>query len=276
MFGYVRLYKPTIRMGEYEQYKGVYCTLCRRLGKRYGLLARFTLNYDMTFLAVLYMALEENDPDFCRGHCSFNPTKRCLKCRHTVSIDRVADIGVLLTYYKLRDTLDDERGVSRIGAAVMMPIAAGYRRRARKRDPEADAAIAAMMEKQRQVEQKEHPLVDEAAEPFAQMLAFFASREATDEKSRRILSRFGYCLGRWVYFTDAVEDYEDDIKKGNFNPFTDGALDVPLRERTRPMLNACQAECISTYNLLGIRRFDGILRNVIEEGMGHQNEPQSV
>ena len=57
MFGYVRLFKPNITMGEYEQYKGIYCTLCKRLGKRYGVASRFTLSYDMTFLALLEMAL---------------------------------------------------------------------------------------------------------------------------------------------------------------------------------------------------------------------------
>ena len=34
-------------------------------------------------------------------------------------------------------------------------------------------------------------------------------------------------------------------------------------------LNACLAECIAAYNLLDIRRFDGILRNILEQGMPH-------
>ena len=79
MFGYVRLFKPEIKMGEYEQYQGIYCTLCRRLGRRYGLHARMTLSYDLTFLTLLQMALEKSGPNFCRGHCSFNPAKRCLR-----------------------------------------------------------------------------------------------------------------------------------------------------------------------------------------------------
>ena len=90
MFGYVRVFKPTITMGEYEQYKGIYCTLCKRLGKRYGVLSRFTLSYDMTFLALLQMAMEEKEADFCPSRCSFNPTKRCLKACNTAAIDRAA------------------------------------------------------------------------------------------------------------------------------------------------------------------------------------------
>jgi hypothetical protein len=69
MFGYVRLHKPTITMGEYEQYRGVYCTLCRRLGKRYGIGARMTLSYDMTFFALVRMALSRTDVRVRKKRC---------------------------------------------------------------------------------------------------------------------------------------------------------------------------------------------------------------
>ena len=44
MFGYVRVYQPELKMGEFEQYRGVYCSLCKSLGKRYGFFARMTLS----------------------------------------------------------------------------------------------------------------------------------------------------------------------------------------------------------------------------------------
>ena len=51
MFGYVRPYKSEMLVREYEQYKAVYCEVCRQLGKEYGWTARFTLSYDCTFYA---------------------------------------------------------------------------------------------------------------------------------------------------------------------------------------------------------------------------------
>jgi len=131
VFGYVTLFKPTITMGEYEQYKGIYCTLCKRLGKRYGVLSRFTLSYDMTFLALLQMALADEGADFCPSRCSFNPAKRCLKAQNTAAIDRAADIGTLLTYYKLKDTIADEGFGKRLGRCAPCPL----RRRHGKRPP---------------------------------------------------------------------------------------------------------------------------------------------
>lgn len=277
MFGYVRLFKPTITMGEYEQYKGIYCTLCKRLGKHYGLLSRFTLSYDMTFLALLEMALAEENPDFCPSRCSFNPTKRCLKARHTAAIDRAADIGTILTYYKLKDTLADEGFLKKVGAGCLYPFAAAARKRAVQRRPAADALVAAMMAQQAALEKEGCASIDRAAEPFALMLQALAADTATDETQRRILERFGYCLGRWVYLTDAVDDLAEDLEQGRYNPYvlsrslaaedTDGI--AATRRYAGESLNACLAECIAAYNLLDIRRFDGILRNILEQGMPH-------
>lgn len=275
MFGYVRLFKPTITMGEYEQYQGLYCTLCKRLGKRYGLLSRFTLSYDMTFLALLEMALAQDGPDFCPGRCSFNPTKKCLKAKNTAAIDRAADIGTLLTYYKLKDTLADEGLGKRLVARLMQPFAAHGRKKAAKRRPEMDQLVAEMMGRQAALEKDQVASIDRAAEPFALMLQAMAASVAADKSQRRVLERFGYCLGRWIYLTDAVDDLDEDLKEGHYNPYILArSLTTPeevkaAREYTKETLNACLAECIAAYNLLEIRRFDGILRNILEQGMPH-------
>lgn len=277
MFGYVRLFKPTITMGEYEQYKGIYCTLCKRLGKRYGLFSRFTLSYDMTFLALLEMALAEQEADFCPSRCSFNPTKRCLKAQNTAALDRGADVGTILAYYKLRDTLADEGFAKRMGALCLLPFATAARKRAQKRRPAIDALVAEMMTRQAALEAAHTASIDRAAEPFALMLQALAADSATDATQKRVLERFGYCLGRWVYLTDAVDDLAEDLQKGRYNPYACArslrAEDTDALAETRryagESLNACLAECIAAYNLLEIRRFDGILRNILEQGMPH-------
>lgn len=273
MFGYVRLHKPTIRMGEYEQYRGVYCTLCRRLGRRYGPFARMALSYDLTFLALLDMALDDADPAFCAGRCSYNPFKRCARCENTRATDRAADLSVLLTYYKLRDTLADGGVWQKLGAAFLYPIAAFDRRRAVKRIPAADERVRAMTAAQTAAETARTSSVDAAAEPFAKLLAWLAEELTTDETTKRVLARFGYCLGRWVYLIDAADDLADDKKRGNYNPYlvrdavaTDEAL-AATRASAAPTLNSCLAELVAAYELLPVRRFDGILRNIITEGM---------
>ncbi len=273
MFGYVRIHKPTITMGEYELYQGVYCTLCRRLGKRYGLSARMALSYDLTFLALLQMALSDEKACFTPGRCSFNPTKKCLNCATTVPIDRAADISALLTYHKLRDTVADEGFFKKLGAWLLMPLAAHHRKKAIKRYPAADARIAAMMTAQAALEAEGCASIDRAAEPFALLLQWLLAETAADDRQRLVLERLGYCLGRWVYLIDAVDDMVEDKTKSNYNPYIlyrniQNDEDIPpAKNYARLTLNACLAECVAAYNLLEVRRFDGILRNILEQGM---------
>ena len=48
MVGYVRIFKPELKIKEYEAYRGIYCTLCKTLGKEYGVLSRLHLSYELT------------------------------------------------------------------------------------------------------------------------------------------------------------------------------------------------------------------------------------
>ena len=72
-----------------------------------------------------------------------------------------------------------------------------------------------------------------------------------DGMEKRILKRFGYLLGRWIYFIDALDDLEDDLKEGGFNPFIKRfGLTAPLppekreevRDYGRELLNITGAE----------------------------------
>ena len=59
MFGYVKAYKPELKIAEYDTYKAVYCSLCRQLGKDYGIFAKFILSFDFVFLAMLKLGLQD-------------------------------------------------------------------------------------------------------------------------------------------------------------------------------------------------------------------------
>ena len=57
MFGYVRPFKGEMLVKEYDAYKGVYCQLCRALGKYYGFPMRLTLSYDCTPVSYTHLTL---------------------------------------------------------------------------------------------------------------------------------------------------------------------------------------------------------------------------
>lgn len=275
MFGYVKVYQPELKMGEFEQYRGIYCSLCKTLGNRYGIAAQMTLSYDITFLAVLHMALAEECGGFHKGRCPYNPLKKRTCCKSNTALDFCADAAMMLVYHKAMDTIADESFFKRLSARLVLPIMRRNRCRAAKRLPELDRVIEQAMVRQRELEQMKNASVDMAAEPTAQILSKLCAAAASDEKQKRVLCRLGYCLGRWVYLMDAADDLEDDLKNGSYNPIalaqgvnnTDGEQIKAARQSARLILNGSLAECRAAYELLNIRRFDGILRNVWEWGI---------
>ena len=69
MTGYIKAFKPELKIKDYELYKGVYCSECRVLGKLYTPIARMLLSYDFTFLSIVRLALREKCSKFENGRC---------------------------------------------------------------------------------------------------------------------------------------------------------------------------------------------------------------
>ena len=275
MFGYVRIYKPELKMAEFEHDQGVYCSLCKQLGKRYGVMARMTLSYDFTFLAVFRMALSDTCTGFKKGRCTFNPLKKRTCCCENTHVEFAADAATLLMYHKLKDNMADNGFFHSLPARLLLPFASRAKKKAAKAYPELAAHIQTCMDRQAELETSKTASLDAAAEPSAMMLAYLARMGAADEREEKIRDRFGYCLGRWIYLVDAAEDLPEDLENGSYNPYIlvrglekgDIQAVKDTREYARFTLNACLAECLAAYNLLHVRRFDGILRNILELGM---------
>lgn len=270
MFGYVRVFQPELKMREWEQYRGVYCSLCRTLGKRYGLPARFLLNYDFTLLALFQMALSPECAGFSKGRCSFNPTKKCLVCHAEQPLAYAADAAVLLTYYKLRDDVADSGFWRRLATRPLLWLAAPMKRRAKRLRPELSEQMAAYAAAQAAVEREPGASVDAAAAPTATLMAALCAAGEPDGEARAHRARFGYCLGRWVYLIDAADDWADDRRRGRFNPFAATETGDPPRETMRGALNACLAECQTAWHLLDRYHFDPILQNILQFGLPAQ------
>lgn len=76
MFGYLRPFVPDLLVREHTLYKGIYCGICKILGKRIGGGARLTLSYDAVFLALLLAAVRGEPFSVAEGRCALHPTKK--------------------------------------------------------------------------------------------------------------------------------------------------------------------------------------------------------
>ena len=280
MFGYVRPYKDELRVREYEQYKAIYCGLCRALGKNYGVLSRLTLSYDCTFLAAVAIGRLPQCPAFERRRCVVNPAKKCWFCTDGAeeAYRFASALSVLLTFYKLEDTVRDERFLKRMGARFLRLLYKRAYRKAAADYPEMAACIAGAMERQAAVEREEDPSLDACCAPTADILSYVFRTLGKDDTERFVLGDFGYALGRWVYTADAADDLEDDLKEGGFNPFIPRLGLTGCRELTPEQRRAADEECNACLNLDAARigagmnlidfgRFAPIIENVVVFGL---------
>ncbi len=266
MFGYIKTAKGELKIKEYELYKAVYCTLCKESGRRYGFIARMTLSYDFTFLALLSLAQNETEPCAKKGRCVVNPLKKCSYiCGGEGEAFRLAAAAsAILLYYKLKDNKADEKGIKKLTYSLLYLMAGRGHKKAAADYPEIENIAAEYYAAQCAAEKGESVSVDMAAEPTAIMLGKLCCLTGA-ESSARVLQRMGYCLGKWIYLIDAAEDYPEDMKNGNFNPF--GPEGADIKERSMPLLNNCFAEAAAAYQLLDIKRFGGILENILYLGL---------
>ena len=212
MFGYVRYDLPNLFVKDMMLYKALYCGLCKSIGAACGQTARIGLSYDMTFLSALLHNMTGTDVVIEKQNC-FEHT---IKKRPIAKVDDLTKalgaLNTVLVYYKLTDDFED--GERARGKRLWFKK--GFKRA--KRDyPEIAATVEAFMKEQAKAE-KEQSSVDRAADPTANMMVKL-SRLFLKDKAGAGSDELFYALGKWVYLIDALDDYDKDKKRGNFNPF---------------------------------------------------------
>lgn len=266
MFGYVTACKSELKIKEYETYKAVYCSLCKKLGKSYGILSRFTLSYDFTFLALLNMSLTDGCDGFVQKRCAFNPLKKCNYCKDDSAIDMPAAAAMIMLYYKILDNIADEHGVKKMGYRVLKPIFTRAHKKAAEKYPQIETAVAEYITAQNALEKAECSSIDAAADPTAVVMEKILSLCSDDQSQKRVLSRVGYCLGRYIYLLDAAVDLKNDIKNGSYNVLK-YAHDENVKGRIKQQLYFCINEASKAFELLDIKKYKHILGNIIYLGL---------
>lgn len=267
MFGYVTVFKPELKIKEYEAYKGVYCTLCKEMGREYGLLSRFLLSYDGAFYVMYKMGLSGDNISVKNSRCTFNPCKKCMKISSESDTYRLAStITVILAYFKLMDNLYDSSFFRKILLYLIYPYFALLKNKAKKKHPDIFKTVEQGMQKQFKIEKEDNISPDKAADPTARMLSWlFAYGECGQNKKKA--ESFGYQLGRVVYFLDAFDDYGKDTKENSFNPFkntVDIVADASLS------INLSAGELSDSLKEHQFCNFSSIIENIIYDGLGFQ------
>ena len=272
MFGYVKTDKPEMKVKEYEAYRGLYCSLCKAMGKHFGVLSRLTLSYDITFLVLARLSFTGTLPCFESGRCSFNPGKKCSYCTNADEELRYASaVAMMMFYHKVRDNISDGRVLKKVLMYMLLPWALLKYKKAKKMYGEIAQIIEECMIKQAQTESRNSASTDEAAHQSAEALGRVMAYNKDDPEGN--IYRFGYGIGKWVYLIDAFDDIEKDIKDKSYNVFVNkynlrnSEYSQGIKQEITATLNMTSGFFIEAYEKTENRTLSPIMENIIYEGM---------
>ncbi|MCR5182449.1 MAG: DUF5685 family protein [Clostridia bacterium] len=268
MFGYVLVNKPELKIKEFDLYRSYYCGICHALKERYGLTGRMTLNYDMTFLAMLLSDLYDKENCDFEARCVAHPAKKHPEKRNEFST-YCADMCVFLSYFKGVDDWNDEHGVRGWAGKTALK---GKAERVREKYPEKCALIEEHLAALSAVEKEGLQPIDKCANAFGEIMGEIFCYE--DDIFREDMYNVGFFLGKFIYTLDAYEDVEKDIEKGTYNPFRaeyeeavkTGEYDR-FDENVMNILMLMISECTDAFEKLPLIENVEVLRNILYSGV---------
>ena len=261
MFGYVVMNKPEIKFKDFDMYRSFYCGLCRELKERYGLSGQITLTYDMTFVILLLSGLYEPPTKKGSTRCIVHPVRR-QPVRKNAITKYAADMNIFLTYYKCKDDWNDERSIPGLFFGKLLE---GKEKKSEKIWSKKVQTIVSCLDELSVLEKENATDIDRVSGCFGRIMAeIFAYREDVWEPTLR---RMGFYFGKFIYLLDAYDDVEEDVKKGNYNPFSKDYIIKGFDDRVKNMLMMMMAETCREFEKLPIIKYTDILRNILYSGV---------
>ena len=270
MFGYVRPLLDELPQEERDRFQRVYCGLCHTLAQRHGFAARFILNYDFTFLAILLSEGAEGESQ-CRA-CVARPFRKRPVCPPSPALALAADESVILAYWQAKDGVADHGAVSGLKyRAAALALKGAYRKAAALR-PAFDRRTREQLSLLAALEAEHCASIDRAADAIAQLLAA-AAEEVEAEGKRRVLREILYHLGRWIYLADAADDLKKDAESGCYNPLiprfglTEGVLDEDSRTQLAATMDHSVHLMEAAWELWDFGCWSALLHNTFYIGL---------
>jgi hypothetical protein len=244
-----------------------YCGVCHALRNTDGAMGQMSLTYDSTFAAVLLTALYEPDTKMKEAACMVHPVGKKIYLENEI-IQYIADMNLILTYYKCLDDWADDRKFTRLCYSSFI------RKRVRKIGQVYSEKLAKIRESLRTLsacERKNVTNLDLLAGTFgdimAEILAYKPSRGIDWSEELR---RLGYQLGKFIYILDAYDDVQEDIEKNRFNPLKELYHKLSKEQfdcYVKEILMMIATDMAKIYECLPIVEETAILRNIIYSGI---------
>ncbi len=271
MFGYVKPYAPDLYVREYELYRATYCGVCKSMRRHTGLFSTLTLSYDSVFLALVRMLYGDRKTEVEDRRCIAHPFRRRKSLRENAALEYTARVSAILIAENIRDDLHDRGFFKRLRALLLYPYAAHAARRARM--PALRAELREILSRIYEMERRGESSVDTVASAFGELLGRVFCAEIREE-DRETLYDIGHALGCYIYAADAAEDYEDDRRRGAYNPYVLAYGGAPLTDERRSTIHTSLlltlqrlSSALEYLPLDGADAVEHILKNTVYVGL---------
>lgn len=261
MFGYVLTNCKTLSEEERQRFKAMYCGMCKTLHSRYGNLSRFTLSYDMTFLALVLSALYEPQEQHGRETCLPHPIKP-----HDYIINPImeyaVDMNIALAYHKCADNWQDDHNPT--FAAAKLALGRSYRK-VRQLHPEKCRAIEEWMDGIRAIELSGVEEIDPPMNLTGRMLGLLFQYGESYWQDQ--LYKMGEGLGRFIYFMDAYDDLKKDVRHKKYNPLKPMMHQENFEQICKEGMTMMIADCADAFEQLPVVKDADLIRNILYSGV---------
>jgi len=262
MFGYVKINKMDLTFREYDHYRGYYCGLCKSLKDNHGEISRLTLNYDITFLVLVLTSLYRPKSSVIEEGCITNPFKKKKKITNEIT-EYAASMNVLLSYYKLEDNLNDDKGIKDI---ISYNLYKGKLKSAYNKYPQKAEYIKNQLHELNELEKDLNYNIDMVSNKFGNLMGeiFVYKNDEYEQDLRNI----GFNIGKYIYILDAYEDLEKDYEKGRYNPFIEYINNKEeLKERVDKLISISLGILAKSIDNLNLKVNTTIIDNIVYSGI---------
>ncbi len=260
-----------------QVYRAHFCGLSTCLHRQYGAWARWLVNRDSTFLALLGSALAEHEP----------PLRRTTCCNAFAAPRYLLADGPMLQYTaavtlcglsaKLEDDAHDETGwrhlIAKIGnRALDGSFASAVGLLHAWHFPVAQ--VRASLARQNRIE-RSTACLQECAQPtgwaYGEIVAHLGEVVGAPA-AKSALRQLGANLGFLIYTQDAWDDWTQDVRRGRFNPLLAFSEISRRRAALLPALETALTGLRAAFDRLPLLRHRDLLRGVLLEGAGQRVE----
>lgn len=259
MYGYLKPFSGISDTKIRSKYKQYYCSLCHALWTNYGQLSRLMVSYDVTFIAIVLSSRFEL-PD-----CKIGCLKKITLKRENENWKKLAAFTLLMIASKLEDDIRDDN--SKLAKALKRIFKRKFQH-IMKEFPNASKTVNKSMKVFNDYEQNNND-VYVLSNSFADVIVHTLLALYPDMNESEIaILRY---VSRWVYFMDAVDDLDDDIKNGKKNPLsTISRSKIELLTENKEYIESFIADCTKEVSGTPSRGFETIdidklvLANIID------------